>query len=147
MPVARTAVFSPTGIGTGAAYADKDAMGTVAGSIIVPTQGTIETAKYFDLDDEGLQVDLWLFESAPADQTDNAAFSLTDAELQTVIDVISFASFSDAANGQFSIRRALGTCYTSPTGLIYFQLQARGALNIAASNLPAFQLEILPGTA
>src|SRR5512146_3472264 len=103
-----TTIFTPTGIVTGAAYADKDSMGTSAGSFTVPPDGTIETAIYYDLDDEGLQVDLWLFDTAPAAQTDNSAFAVTDAELQTVIDVISFTSFSDANTGQVSVRRALG---------------------------------------
>ena len=138
-------ISSPTGIGTGAAYADLDSMGTTAFTFTnVPSSGVIESALYFDLDDEGLQVDLWLFNAAPAAQTDNSAFALTDAELQTVIGVISFTSFSDAANGQFSARNGMGLGYVVPGNTIYAQLQARGALNIAASNLPAFKLLIIP---
>lgn len=139
-----TGIISFTGIGTGSAYADKDAIGTVATSVTVPQSGTIETAVYYDLDDEGLEVDLWLFTAAPADQTDNSAFALTDAELQTVIDVIPFTTFSDAANGQVSFQHARGASYISKGGTIYAQLQARGALNIAAANLPVVELRILP---
>lgn len=139
-----TSVVTPTGITTGAAYADKDAIGTTAMEFTVPQTGIIETANYYDLDDEGLQVDLWLFTAAPAAQTDNSAFTLTDAELQTCVGVIEFTSFADATNGQFSQRKGLGLGYYSNGGTLYGQLQARGALNIASSNLPGFRLLVIP---
>ena len=134
----------PFGIVTGAAYADLDAMGTVAIRVAVPPSGIIQSAIYFDRDDEGLQVDLWLFDDDVADQVDNDPFALSDGNLLHVLDVISFSSFSNANTGQFSRRNSLGIDYNVPKGFIWCQLQARGALNIAAGALPIFKLGILP---
>ena len=140
-----TARFSPAGIVTGAAYADLDAIGTLPVEVAVPQSGTIMSAIYYDLDDEGLQVDLWLFSSRPGVRTENAQFDLSDGELITVIDVIQFVGFRDAASGQVSIQNGLNIAYNlGPSSSIYIQLQARGALNIAAGSLPAFRLSILP---
>jgi len=144
MSVTPTGIINVTGISTGAAYADLDAVGTTAITISVPNSGIIHSAQYFNLDDDGLAVDLWLFDTAPAAQTDNSAFAVTDAELQTVIGVISFSSFNDANTGQVSTANGLNLSYRSLGGEIYAQVQARGALNIAASNLPTFRLMILP---
>ena len=143
MGIRPTTVFSLTGAGGATQYADKDAIGTTAISVRVPTFGVIETALFFDLDDEGLQVDLWLFTAQPSAQTDNSQFSLTDAEVQTVIDVIPFTTFQDAKNGQVSIVRSIGTAYWAPSGTIYAQAQSRGAPTISTAAIPAFQLHIL----
>ena len=118
-------------------------MGTTAVAIAVPTKGIIQSAVYYDLDDEGLQVDLWLFEIAPANVTANSAFVVSDAQLLDVIDVIQFVGFRDANTGQVSTQNGLGIAYTASTGFIYALLQARGALNIAAGSLPHFVLRIL----
>ena len=139
----RVGPISPIGIVTGAAYADLDAMGTIAFRLKVPKSGIIQSAIYYDLDDEGLQVDLWLLDERPDAQTDNAALAHSDADLLKVIDVIQFAGFRDAANGQVSPQDGLGIAYVAPSGWLYMQLQARGALNIAAGALPTFKFTIL----
>ena len=139
-------MFSPVGVAPGAAYADLDAIGTNAVGLAVPKSGIIQSAIYYDRDDEGLQVDLWLFSEPPAAQTDNGAFTLSDTGLSKVIDVIQFSGFRDATNGQVSTQNGLGIAYVTAAaadGQIYVQLQARGALNIAAGALPAFRLTIL----
>lgn len=131
------------GITTGAAYANLDAIGT-SFWFEVPTSGIIESAAYYDLDDEGLQVDLWLFGLSIANQTDNNALVIPDDELVRVLDVLPFAGpFFDANTGQVCTLNGLGIAYSVPDGRVYAQLQARGALNIAAGNLPVFQLRIL----
>lgn len=139
-----TDAFAPLGIATGAAYADKDAIGTVAVRVTVPRSGIIQSATYYDLDDEGLPVDLWLFASPPGAQTDNSAFALNDQDVLAVIDVVQFSgSFFDAVNCQVCTVNGLGIAYVAPLESIWVQLQARGALNIAAGNLPNFRLRIL----
>ena len=134
--------LTPPGIVTGAAYADLDAIGTHF-RFEVPVSGVIQTAIYYDLDDEGLQVDLWLFEDAITIQTDNSAVALIDQDLVKVIGRLQFIAFGDAANGQFSPLTSLGLAYVQPNRRMWAQLQARGALNIAAGNLPMFRLTIL----
>ena len=140
-----TVPFSPIGIGLAAAYAALDAMGTIAVKVEVPKTGVIEGAVYYDRDDEGLPVQLWLFDDDVADQTDNGAYTLTDGDLLRVIDVIEFSSgFLDGTNGQVIIGSNLGIPYNAPRGYIWIQLQAGGALNIAAGAEPVFKLRIRP---
>ena len=133
-------------IGTGAAYPDLYAMGVVPWAFFVPNKGMIQSALYFDRDNEGLQVDLWLFSQRPANQTDNSAFAVTDDNLLYCVDVIQFIGFRNANTGQISAQNNLGIVYDLGAGgsTIYAVLQARGALNIAQGALPQFQLRILP---
>ena len=138
----RTEIMTPPGIVTGAAYADLDAIG-VAWSFDVPRSGVIVSANYYDLDDEGLQVDLWLLRDAPTLQTDNSALTFLDGDIVKVTDVLQFTAFRDAANCQVSNLNNIGRAYVMPGRKMWAQLQARGALNIAALNLPAFALTIL----
>ena len=133
----------PPGIAVAAAYADLDNIGQLF-SVAVPASGIIQSAVYHDLDDEGLQVDLWMFTEQP--QTlgaDNAALVLPDTDNLKVLDVIQFTGFRDGNTGQISSQNGLGIAYVAPASRLWFQLQARGALNIAAANLPQFKLTIL----
>ncbi len=141
--ISETDIFIPPGIGTGAAYASLDAIGKPFW-IAVPKNGVIYTARYFDRDDEGLQVDLILFRSMISMPTDNNALTLSNEENEQVLGRIEFNStFSDFANNQYTQRGPLGIAYTAPAGKIVGQIQAKGALNIAAGELPRFQLAIL----
>lgn len=136
------------GITTGAAYADKDQIGSI---FVFPgltrkgiNTGIIQAADYFDLDDEGLQVDLWLYSGPVVLAADNSAHALADSDLIRVVDVIQFTTFYDAANGQFSSVKAIAKPFRTVQGQsLYASAQARGALNIAALNLPQFRLHIL----
>jgi hypothetical protein len=142
--ISTTPQVRPRGIATGAAYSDLDSMGAGAFGIMVPPKGVIQTARYFDLDDEGLAVDLILFRSEPAAQTDNSALSISDVDLVKVIDTISFSSFTDGAAGKVSTKNGLNIMYDLPgDSQLWAQLQARGALNIAAGKLPTFELVIV----
>ena len=96
------------------------------------------------MDDEGLQVNLWLFSAPVTLAADNAAFALSDADLVKVVAVIPFVTFFDAANGMFSQVAGISLpIETGPDCTVYAALQARGALNIAVLNLPRFSLGIL----
>src|SRR3990167_2676793 len=138
----QTRLLTPPGIVTGAAYADLDAIGTHF-SFEVPRSGVIQSAIYYDLDDEGLQVDLWLLDDAPTVQTDNSAIAFIEHDLIKVITRIQFMSFADAANGQFAESKAIGKAYVQKNKRMWAQCQARGALNIAAGNLPQFRIDFL----
>ncbi len=143
--VEETLPFSPIGIVTGAAYADKDAMGTKPTPVLVPKGGKLTGARYADLDDEGLRVDLWVFNRKPSTvQTDNGAFVVADVDLPACIAVIPFADFSDANTGQVSIQTGLDVDLAASNGKLWCWAQARGALNIAAGAEPVFVLVIRP---
>ncbi len=143
--VGKTVAIGPVqipGIGTGSAYADLDAFGTVF-TISVPKSGIIQTALYFDLDNEGLMMDLWLFKGPFLQTADNAALVVSDIDLLSVETVISFSNFKAGNTGQVAVQSGLGIAYVAPDGVLYCQMQARGAVNIAAANLPSVSLRIL----
>jgi len=144
-PSFRTGVIPLTGIGTGAAYASGDAFGA-KGSFLAPVSGIIQTAIYYDLDDEGLEMDMVRFRADFVATADNSPFDPTDLDLQLSIGTVTWLTtdFKNFANSQIATARGLGQDYVAPEGRIYYQFVARGAVNIAASNLPAFQFFILP---
>lgn len=139
---------TPPGIAP-AAYADLDAIGTV---MTFPgvfragvSTGLLQSARYYDLSDQAVAVDLWLFSRRPAAPTDNSALSLSDADLRNVVAVVSFASFADAANGRFSQSGGLGLMVNGSGGTdLYGIAQSRGAPTIAAANLPVFAIDVVP---
>lgn len=141
----RTVTVGPVmavGVVTGAAFDVLDAIGTIF-SFTVPKSGILQSATYFDRDDEGLAVALWLYRSSFTPTADNSPLAPSDADLLKVIDVLSFASFNDGNTGQVATLNGLGIAYSLAGETIYAQLQARGALNIAAGSEPMFSLTIL----
>ena len=137
------------GIVTGAAYADGDAIGTtiVFPNVLRPEtlSGVLYSAHYNDLDDEGLQVDLVIFKGPPTyTPADNGAYAPTDADIRNRIAVISFAAFYNWSNNQSSDVANIGIGFANAAGPhLYGHLIARGALNIAAANLPQVRLVVL----
>lgn len=139
----KTAVTTPPNVSLASAYQALDALGTVF-AFDVPESGVILSAVYYDLDDEGLQVDLLLFDESPRQQVDNGAVSMPDTEVTKAIGRIQFTTFADLAISQFSTVTNVGLAYTAAGGKLWAQAVAQGALNIAAGALPAFRLVILP---
>lgn len=140
------------GIGTGAAYQDGDVMGTIIEfpGLFRPNinSGILYAARLIDLDDEGLQIDLHLFSRSIASPgADNAAFSPTDADVATsYVGTLEFTSFSNFGSNQVSMAKNVGFDVWSfaPNGSLFGHAVTRGASNIAAGNLPMFQLSVLP---
>lgn len=140
-----TARLEIPGVVPAVAFTDKDAFGTIF-AIDVPKSGIIQSALWFDLDDEGLAMDVWLFREPFTPTTDNAAFAISDADLLKVEGVISFATtdFRDAANNQLAHRGGIAISYVAPDGRLYCQAVARGAVDIAAGKSPQFSMRIIP---
>ena len=145
----RTYALTIPGIGVSSAYADKDCLGTLMEFPNMLREnkrsGLIHTVTYFDLDDEGLAVDVHFFNRAIASPgNDNAAFAPSDAEALAYIGTASFSAFSDFNTSQVSS----GAYYIAvpPQGgtSIFAHAQARGALNIAAGHLPVIRICVLP---
>lgn len=138
----RTPLANIGGIVAGIAYASGDAFGTMI-EVPVPGSGIIHAAVFIDKDDEGIETDLVLFD-APFDQTaDNAAFTVSDADMEKFIGTITFATFKNFAVNQVSTAGAMGLAYAAPLRKLYIQAVTRGAPNIAAANFPMFSLVIL----
>lgn len=136
----------PGSIGTGAAYADGDAIGQMfrfPGCLRTDTMsGQLYSATYLDMDDEGLQVDLHLFTGKLTyTPTDNGAYSPDDAGMLTYVGTVSFTSFFNFGSNQVSVGSFSPIALANaPSTDIWGQVVARGALNIAAANLPYFRL-------
>jgi len=139
------------GIATGAVYADADAIGTL---IEFPNllqlnpytnaySGMLHSAMYFDLDDEGLQVDLHLFSRKITDGTDNSAYSPSDTDVRAYLGTVSFTAFFNLGSNQVSVVTSIGLPLVSASASVFGQAVARAALNIAAENLPELSLSVL----
>ena len=127
------------GIGAASAYASGDAFGTRF-SFDVPASGIIETAIMLDLDDEGIQTDLWLFTDEFTQTADNAAFAVSDSDLMHLEAVIAITNFANAANNQVGINNGLGMPFKASKKRLWCQCVTRGAPTIAAGNLPRVAL-------
>ena len=137
-----TGIVTIPGIGTGAAYTSGDAFGTRF-TIQVPVSGIIHTALFVDKDDEGIETELVIFNDDFIAVADNAAFAVTDKDLENFIGTIRFVNFQDWTNNQSSTAAALGLTYYAPQRVLYIQAVTRGAPNIAAGSIPVIKLLIL----
>lgn len=137
-----TGFYIIPGISLASAYTAGDAFGTKF-VIPVPPAGIIHTACFLDKDDEGLETDLMICTKDFNGTADNAAFAITDSELDGFLSTITFATFKDLGTAQVSTAAALGLAYNAPDGKLYCQMVARGAPNIAANNIPSVYLTIL----
>lgn len=131
-----------SGIGVAAAYAAGDAFGTML-TFDVPKQGVISAAIMLDLDDEGVETELWLFDRPFATTADNSAFDPSDIDLQKLVAVISITNFANAGSNQVGINNGLDLPYAAPEGKLYCQCVTRGTPNIAAANIPYVTLRII----
>ena len=130
------------GIGKAAAYAAGDAFGGKS-TFDVPKSGIIEAVVMLDLDDEGIETELWLFGRDFDATADNSAFAPTDMDLRKLVAVISITNFANASSNQVGINNGLSLPYAAPTGKLYCQCVTRGAPNIAADNDPLVALRII----
>ena len=132
------------GIATGAAYADGEALGTLIAfnDLLRPSKrsGRLEAALYYDLDDEGLQVDLHFFSRSITSGTDNSAYNPSDVDMQAYLGTVSFMSFYNLGSNQLSSVYSIDMPLVSDSTTVYAQAVARGALNIAADNIPVFKI-------
>lgn len=145
----RSALVTIPGIGTGAAYADGDCFGTIMEfPNMLRTErksGLIHTVQYFDLDDEGLAIDVHFYNRAIASPgADNAAFNPTDAECLAWIGTASFSAFYNHGSNQISGGAYYIAVPPQAGTSIFAHAVARGALNIAAENLPRIRVTCLP---
>lgn len=137
-----TPLLTVPNIGAGAAYAALEAMGTLL-RVAVPKAGVIYSATLIDRDDEGVQIDFWVFQDQVADGSDNNAYAPSDTDLASFLTLISFSQFFDGNTGQVSVATPIDYAYTAPGGFLYFQAQSRGTPTIAAGSEPQLKVQIL----
>jgi hypothetical protein len=130
------------GIVAADAFDANDCFGTVL-KIKVPKSGVLYSATYWDLDDEGTQLDLQIFKRSYTAMASDAAYSPTDADMIGFITSLTFVSFEDHINSQTSEVTNIGKAYTAPEGYFYIQAVDRATKTIAAENMPRIQLQII----
>ena len=130
------------GIGTGAAYAASDQFGTLIAITGVPLKGTIAGAWFYDFDNEGLNKELWIFSAPVTLADDNAAFAVSDTDLTSAVDVITFNTWNTATNNQLGIQGDTPLTYDLGTSTLYLAVKTLGVDNIAAGSIPRIKLTI-----
>jgi len=129
------------GITLASALGANDAFGNVV-VLQVPKYGVIYSATFWDLDYDGLQVDLEVFKRPITQVAWNGAWSVSDTEILDFVTKLAFVSFDSHTLSYTSELTNIGKAYTAPEGKFYIQAVARGASEIAIG-LPKFQLQII----
>ncbi len=125
-------------IGTGA-YASGDALGAKFGlPDVVREKGgaaILESVVVLDQDDEGVQIDFPLFARNFTATADNAAFAVTDADLEFCVGVVSVSNYANFSVNQVGTARGLGLALVIPTGRdLFCQAVVRGTPTFAATD-------------
>jgi len=118
-----------------------DTLGLVT-EIEVPPSGEIRSATFMDFDDEGVQVDVFVFKLSIADVAIDAAYAPTDTEGLQFITKLSFVSFTDQGLFQTSELTNIGKAYSAPEGKFYVQGVVRGGYTVAANSPARIQIQI-----
>ena len=139
--VVEIAPITVPGIVAAVAYAANDQMGSVF-SFPVPIHGSILEARFHDLDDEGLNKELWLFKATPTLAADNAAFSIADADNLQVVAVFLFSTWRHGVNNQVGLTSNTPANYVTAAGRLYGAVKTLGVDNIAAGSEPQLSFVI-----
>ena len=110
----------------------------------VPKSGEIRSATFWDLDDEGTEIDFIIFKHQIVDTGSDAAWAPSDADMLKFVTQLDFVSFEDHINSKTSEITNIGKAYTAPEGKFWIQAKCVGTPNIAAGHMPRFQLDIMP---
>lgn len=130
------------GIAPADAFDVGDQMGTVIVIEGVPPAGTIVEMKFHDLDDEGLDKEVWVFSANPTLAVSDAAFSIADVDNLSVLGVFAFTTWRDAVNNQVGMTANTPCSYRSPNGKLYLAVKTLGVDNIAQGSMPQISLVI-----
>ncbi len=118
-----------------------DAIGSIM-EIAVPKHGVIISATYWDLDDEGTQLDLEVFNLGITQIASDAVWAPSDIDMLKFVTEIAFFTFDDHINSQTSDVKNIGKAYTATDGMLRIQAVDRSTKNIAAGQMPRIQLQI-----
>ena len=127
------------GITTASVYTAADAFGTKFW-FDVPKVGSISAAIMLDMDDEGIETDLWLFRGDFVATADHDAFAVTDADLLLLEWPIGITNFANVSVNQVGVNSSMDLPYHAPTGKLFCQCVTRGTPTIAVVNLPRVRL-------
>ncbi len=137
-----TGLLVVPGIATASIYVAGDALGTRFVFENVPKAGRIQTAIYLDLDDEGIETDIVLFNREFTETADHDEFAPSDRDMSFLVGTVTFSTFLNYGNNQSSVASGLFLTYTAPRGKLWAQMVTRGTPTIAAANIPKVGMTI-----
>ena len=136
------------GIVAAAAYQALDAYGTLITirDVFRPERnsGVITNAFFIDLDDEGLQKDVWVFDRPVTGVADNSPLVLTDSDVLSFRGSFSFTAWLDSNTSKVSSKENINIWINSTDTNLYLWIQTQGADNVAAANIPHLGIVVLP---
>src|SRR3990167_6106490 len=130
------------GIAPADAFDADDCFGTIF-RIAVPKRGEIRSATFWDMDDEGSQIDLFIFKENIPQIASDAGWAPTDEAMWPFVTLLQFATFTDSGTSRIAELVNIGKGYTAPDGYLYIQSVCRGTPNIAQAHMPRVQIQIL----
>jgi hypothetical protein len=136
------------GVGAAAIYASGDAFGTLIKFSDVfragKNSGTIVKAIFYDLDDEGVAIDMPLYSQPITITADNSANAATDQDSLSCVGVVQIGTFFDLGGQQIGQADNL-PMWVQSTGVdLWTQLIVRGSPTIAAGSVPSVSLTVVP---
>lgn len=128
------------------AYTAGDVMGgllqfDVSGFVI--NGGIINQAVLIDEDSIGLGLKLYLFEAQPTTIADDAAFAPTIDDVNKMVAVIAFPSFTTINSMDYSIIEDINNIFVTTGAVLYGYLVADGASNHTNADAITIRLYIL----
>ena len=130
------------GIATASIYTAADAFGT-AFEIVVPVEGTISNVIFYDLDNEGIDKELLIFNQPFTATADHDAIAVSDADLLNMLGVAYINTWTNFANNQVGLAIPALSYHAPYQSTLFFQLFTRGADTIAVLKLPSIRLVVI----
>lgn len=127
------------------AYASGDTVGGVMTFTGAGNAGTIMTAIIDDKDAESAALELWLFNATITPAADNAAHSISDADMAKCIGVIDGFVYHASALNSVGQAVSVGLAYKLPSGSdVYGLLVTRGAPTFSSTSDLKVRIVVLP---
>lgn len=128
------------------AYTANDVMGGLLQfdvSGLVVNGGIINQAIFIDEDSIGVAAKLYLFDELPTTIADDAAFAPTIADLNKLVAVIQFSSFTTINSLDYSIVEDINNIYVVTNNILYGYLVTDGTPNHSTIDAITIRLYIL----
>ena len=128
------------------AYTSNDVMGgllTFDLSELTINGGIINQAIMIDEDSLGVAATLYVFDALPTTIADDAAFAPTIDDMNKLVAVIAFSSFTTVNSLDYSIVEDINNIYSTDTGAIYGYLVTGGTPNPSTADAVTIRLYIL----
>lgn len=105
--------------------------------------GIVNQAIMIDEDSMGVAAKLYLFEALPTTIADDAAFIPTIDDMNKLVGVIAFATFTTVNSLDHSIVEDINNIFVSVNGILYGYLVTDGAANPTTADAISIRLYIL----